>query len=217
MFQLCSVLPQPLQSQIRAGSEIWRTDRQISANRRYFVSAASGKGKTTLQHILYGMRRDYEGEAIYTNPEGQAFSLQKMNLEQWATLRARDVAIVFQDLRLFPNLTARENLQLKNELTQHLNPTQIEDYCARLGVSDLLDRPAGLLSYGQRQRFAIIRALCQPFRTLLMDEPFSHLDTENIRLACALISEHCAAHKAGYLVASLGDHYFLDYDEKLAI
>lgn len=217
MFQLCSVVPQPLQSQVRAGSDIWRTDRPIAAARRYFVSAASGKGKTTLQHILYGLRHDYEGEAIYTNPQGQAFSLMNMRLDQWAALRTSDVAVVFQDLRLFPHLTARENLLLKNELTQHLSDTQIAEYCARLGLADLMERPAGLLSYGQRQRFAIVRALCQPFRTLLMDEPFAHLDTENIRLACALIAEHCAAHGAGYLVASLGDHYFLEYDERLSI
>lgn len=211
MYQLRNVVPAPLQSQVRPDSEIWACSQDFATNQRYFVSAASGKGKTTLQHIFYGLRKDYTGEALWSD-----MPLASFTLDQWAILRQKSVSIIFQDLRLFANLSTRENLLLKNQLTDHLAEAEIVQMCAALGIDNtLLERPAGLLSYGQRQRVAIIRALCQPFHTLLMDEPFSHLDTENIRLACALIGEHCQRQNAGYIIASLGDEYYLEYDKKL--
>jgi ABC-type lipoprotein export system ATPase subunit len=212
MFQLRHVIPTPLQAQIRQGSNIWACDLDLPNNGRYFVSAASGKGKTTLQHLLYGLRKDYTGSALWSDMPLSTFSL-----EQWALLRQHSISAVFQDLRLFLDLSARENLLLKNELTNHLTEVEITQMAQALEVETLLERPCGLLSYGQRQRIAIIRALCQPFHILLMDEPFSHLDSRNIQLACDLISHQAKAQNAGYLLASLGDEYFLPYDKKLLL
>ena len=87
--------------------------------------------------------------------------------------------------------------------------------CHFLEIDHLLDKPCGLLSYGQKQRFAIVRALCQPFEILLMDEPYAHLDQKNIQLACELIMENCQKQKASYLIASLGETYQLAYSQQL--
>lgn len=211
MFTFNQIIPIPLKEQNIGASEVWRSTLQLRAGQRCFVSAPSGKGKTTMQLILYGIRKDYEG-TVSIVMEGGEKDLRKLSLEDWAKLRQNRIAIIFQDLRLFPQLSALENIQLKNNLTKHKSEQQIQAMAERLGVAEFLNKQAGILSYGQRQRVAIIRALCQPFELLLMDEPFSHLDAENIQKCCALISEECAAQKAGYLIASLGERYPLEYD-----
>jgi len=86
-----------------------------------------------------------------------------------------------------------------------------------LGVASILNQSCGTMSYGQRQRIAIIRALCQPFDYLLLDEPFSHLDEANVKAACALIRAVCAEQNAGYILVSLGENYFMEYDEILVL
>jgi ABC-type lipoprotein export system ATPase subunit len=101
---------------------------------------------------------------------------------------------------------------LKNNLSGHKTKDQIIQMAENLGVASFMNKKAGILSYGQRQRMAIIRAMCQPFELLLMDEPFSHLDKENIEKACSLIKTETELNRAGYIIASLGDRYSLDYD-----
>lgn len=210
LFELKKVIPQPLQNQFRADSDIWNTEVQIKENSQYFVGAASGKGKTTLQHILYGLRKDYEGEVFFKGKNISNFSL-----EDWSTIRQNQVSVIFQDLRLFAQLTAQENLLLKNKLSDYYTEQEIVHMSQQLEVEHLLHKPCGILSYGQKQRFAIIRALCQPFEILLMDEPFAHLDQVNIQLACDLIIKACEKQKATYLIASLGEEYHLTYTHQL--
>lgn len=217
MLTLEQVVPLPLQGQIQQ-SDIWQCQQRLEKGRRYFIFAPSGSGKTTFQHLLYGMRKDYtgtariEGQLSEKEVSTQGKDLQQLRLDQWAYIRQCRLSVVFQDLRLFPALSAMENIVLKNQLTQFKTTDAIRAMAAQLGVEQLLDKKCGELSYGQRQRMAIVRALCQPFELLLLDEPFSHLDKENIRKACGLIAQECAAQGAGYALASLGDKYELEYD-----
>jgi ABC-type lipoprotein export system ATPase subunit len=207
MFTLSNVLPIPLKEQHIGNSEVWNTELEIQHNKKIFLSAPSGKGKTTFQLMLYGIRKDYEGTVKMRGEDIKTFDLNK-----WAEIRQNKLSIIFQDLRLFPELSALENIELKNNLTKHKTKDQILQMAESLAVAEFLNKKAGILSYGQRQRMAIIRAMCQPFELLLMDEPFSHLDRVNIDKACMLINAECAHNKAGYLIASLGDKYALDYD-----
>ncbi len=216
MFQLNQVIPIPLKEQNTGASQVWQTELKLDASKRYFVQAPSGKGKTTLQLLLYGIRKDYEGEANL-HWHGQWQNLKTLSLDDWAKLRQQQLSIIFQDLRLFPQLSVGDNLLLKNQLTKHKSLEEIRAMAEQLGVLFLWDKPAGILSYGQRQRVAIIRALCQPFDFLLMDEPFAHLDEENIQKCCDLIMESCQAEDAGYMIASLGARYLLDYDQDISL
>jgi len=215
MFSFNNLVPIPLSDQLGA-SDIWGNSFAFDASTRYFVEAPSGKGKTTFQHILYGLRKDYTGE-ISIEALGGKYQLKELTLDQWSDIRQRELSVIFQDLRLFLELTALENIQLKNELTKHQTKSRIVEMATQLGVESLLEKKCGQMSYGQRQRIAIIRALCQPFRFLIMDEPFSHLDKNNIEKCCVLISEECKKQGAGFAIASLEERYFFEYDKEVKI
>ncbi|NJO01950.1 MAG: ATP-binding cassette domain-containing protein [Bacteroidia bacterium] len=163
-------------------------------------------------HIIYGLRNDYEGDVRLDN-----LSVRQIRRAQWADWRQRKLAIVFQDLRLFSDLTAWENIQLKAILTRHSQKEQIMEMAEHLGIANLMSRKAGLLSYGEKQRVAIIRALVQPFECLLLDEPFSHLDEANIRKGCELIEQKRQENQASLIMTSLGYPYYIDFDHRFIL
>jgi ABC-type lipoprotein export system ATPase subunit len=207
MFHLKDVRPAPIPNSMLEQSNIWASDLQLVKGKNYLVSAASGKGKSTFLHAMYGLRNDYTGSVEFDNQ-----LVTNFELEQWAIIRQEKIAIVFQDLRLFLDLTGLENIQLKANLTNTKSEIEILKMAKCLDVSEILNQSCGTMSYGQRQRIAIIRALCQPFDYLFLDEPFSHLDAENIKKAGHLITEVCQEQSAGYILVSLGENYDLSYD-----
>lgn len=215
MITFSNVRPHPLKEMpqgINPNSGVFATECRFEKGKNYLVAAPSGKGKSTFAHIIYGLRKDYDGSVQLSGKDIRTFSPG-----DWAERRQRHFSIVFQDLRLFSGLTALENILLKAGLTDETQAEEVQKMAAELGVSDVLENLSETLSYGQRQRVAIIRALCQPFDFLLLDEPFSHLDDENIRRACRLIQEKCRQRQAGILLTSFGQRYFFEYDEEMEL
>ena len=96
-----------------------------------------------------------------------------------------------------------ENLILKNELTNHVSNTIIDEYLKELGIFDLKNQKCRQLSIGQQQRVAIVRSLLQPFNWILLDEPFSHLDSANTRIALNLIIKVAKNKNAGVILTTL--------------
>ncbi len=199
-IQLDNICPMPLQegAQIPV-SQIWGQQVSFKKGENYLIEAPSGKGKSTFLHILYGLRKDFTGQLRIENQDSGQFSTS-----DWLQKRRDTLSMVFQDLRLFPQLTALENIQVKSELSTYKTEDQIHEMSEALGIHPLLQQKVASLSYGQQQRVAIIRALCQPFSFLLLDEPFSHLDEENIKAAAELIAQEVKQQKAGLLLVSLG-------------
>jgi putative ABC transport system ATP-binding protein len=193
-------------------SGVWMQDIALEQGEYVFVQAPSGTGKTTLIHLLYGLRNDYEGNI---NWDGK--KLSTTNSEALAALRSKDVSVIFQDMRLFPELTALENIEVKRTLTNTVDTTTIDGWMARLGIAHKKQSLAATLSYGEQQRVAIIRALVQPYKWLLMDEPFSHLDNENIHKAAQLIVEVTKQNDAGLLLADLEDNNYFNYSRKIKL
>lgn len=212
-LRVSGLMPIPLRDRLGSrDSDIWMRDIQFSPAERIFVQAPSGTGKTTLVHILYGMREDYDGQV-----EWQGQKLKITGAEGVAKLRQTTVSVIFQDMRLFPTLSAWENLEIKRALTDTVAEERVREWLRRFGIADRVDRPASTLSYGEQQRVAILRALVQPFCWLLMDEPFSHLDAANTRLAAALIEEMVSERNAAFLIADLDDNDYFSYDKKLQL
>ena len=213
MITFKNVKPFPLiENGISPTSDIFNTQVEFEKGKKYLVIAPSGKGKSTMLHLMYGLRSDYEGDILLDNKNIKTF-----NYDDWATIRQKKSAIVFQDLRLFLHLTARENIFIKKDLTDTPSVSEIELMCEQLGIAPILNQKCETLSYGQRQRVAIVRALCQPFEMLLLDELFSNLDIENIKIATDLINKACEKNNAGFILVSLGEEYFFNYDKKLIL
>ena len=145
------------------------------------LEAASGTGKTSLCHFLYGIREDYAGRILFDGADCRGFSAAA-----WSGLRRRSLSMLFQDLRLFGELTVAENIGLKNELTHFKTQEQIGRMLEAAGIADKRDAPVDKLSFGQQQRVAFIRCMCQPFDFILLDEPVSHLDAANGEVLCCV-------------------------------
>lgn len=207
---LDNLVPVPLKEKVlQRSSGVW--NRQVSFTPGSFVKikAPSGTGKTTLVHYLYNIRYDYTGQVLVDGKPWSAYSKDAI-----ATMRQQDVSVVFQDLRIFEQLTALENIELKRVMSgkPYCTPEKIQEMAARLNITHILQQSGKTLSYGERQRVAIIRALVQPFQWLIMDEPFSHLDDENARQAAHLIAEECKARGAGFILTDLDDDNRFVYD-----
>ena len=138
MFSFDNIIPMPLKSK-SVNSDIWLQKFSFDCTINYFIEAPSGSGKTTFQHLLYGLRKDYDGD-IHCQFETERLNLRRFTINDWSVLRRQYLSAVFQDLRLFLDYTARENLRLKNVLTNHKTENQIEDMCASLGIAQFLDK-----------------------------------------------------------------------------
>ena len=173
---------------------------------RYLIRAQSGQGKTSLLNFIYGASFSYDGKITYN---------EVFNKKEVLRYRIDKLSYVYQDLRLFPTLTAFENIILKNKLTHYKTEAQINSLIERVGLSHKRDTLVQTLSLGQRQRIALLRALCQPFELLLLDEPFSHLDDSNTVILREIIEEELQARNASLLLTSLEDNNFFHYNKKL--
>lgn len=211
-LQISQLLPEPLQDADLSGSSVWQSEIFFQEHEYVKVEAPSGRGKSTFINIIFGNRMDYSGTVKINNK-----NIRDFGLNDWSAYRRKNLSVVFQDLRLLPELTGLENLQLKAKLISYYDTAKLKEMAARLGVEKLLHKKAKLMSYGERQRFAIIRSLTQPFDWLLLDEPFSHLDKNNISKASALILEECEKRSAGILHCGLDADSLIPYKKKLAL
>ncbi len=193
-------------------SDIWLRDLAFTKGKRYLVEAASGTGKSSLCSYIYGYRRDYEGVIGF-----DARDIRTLSIREWTRARRLSLSLLFQELRLFPELTVKENIRLKNRLTRHKTEAEIASMLEALGIADKSGEQAGKLSYGQQQRVAFIRCLCQPFDFIFLDEPVSHLDDANSALMGRMLLEEAERQGAGVVVTSIGKHIDLPYDETLRL
>lgn len=212
ILSLHNVIPIPLKDKVQQqGSDVWNCEVSFTAGQWTKIKAPSGTGKTTLIHSLYKLREDYSGKI-----EWDGIGLQQLPAEQVAQYRQEKISVIFQDLRLFPNLTAFENIELKRVLQQpYCGLEKIFSMAEELGVQHILQQKVGICSYGEQQRVAIIRALIHPFSMLVMDEPFSHLDHANTAKAAALIMRECKDRNAGFIITDLDDDHHFSYDQIL--
>lgn len=187
-----------------ASSRVWLRDIEFHRPHDFLIEAESGTGKSSLCAYIYGNRRDYRGNIVFNDRDIRNFSIR-----EWCEIRRRHLAYLPQEMRLFPELTAMENIKIKNNLTKCYTTKQIEEMLERLEIGKKRDVVAARLSVGQQQRVAIIRALCQPFDFILLDEPVSHLDTRNNLTVAKLIFDAARKNDASIITTSVGNPLLL--------
>lgn len=211
-INLQNTLPEIFAGKDYIDSDVWHKDVELERGHSYLIEAASGTGKSSLCSYVYGYRNDYQGIICFDDN-----NIRHLSVKDWVELRKRSLSMLFQDLRLFTELTALENVQLKNSLTGFKKKKDIKDLFQELGIGDKMNVPVGKMSFGQQQRVALIRALCQPFDFLIMDEPVSHLDEVNAKNMARIITEEAMRQGAGVVVTSIGKHLELDYTKKMML
>jgi ABC-type lipoprotein export system ATPase subunit len=204
------VMPHPLSSIKHGPNSIWGNRVEFSKGEKILLNASSGKGKSTFTFSAVGLRSDYDGTISYNGTDIRSF-----DADRWTEIRQKHLSVVFQDLQLFPELTVAENLKIKNDLSKAFNESELKEMLRVLDIEDKWDQKCRFLSMGQQQRVAIIRALCQSFDLLIMDEPFSHLDTVNTSKCLELINQRCDELQAGFVLTTLGDDHGFQYSKTL--
>ena len=181
------VLPDVFAGNAGMQSEIWNHEVEFVKGKTYLLEADSGKGKSTFCSYMLGYRKDYTGSIMFDGTDVRTFTVSR-----WTNVRKNNLSYMFQELRLFPELTAFENIEIKNHLTGFKSRKDIEQWF--------------------EQRVAMVRALVQPFDFILVDEPISHLDDSNSQIMGEIMMEEAKRQGAGVIITSIGKHIEMPYD-----
>ena len=111
------------------------------------------------------------------------------------------------------DLDEEENPSFKTNFKKEI----IFDKTTQRGIGDKLNARIDRMSYGQQQRVALIRALCQPYDFILLDEPISHLDDKNSDIMRDIVMREAKASGAAVIATSIGKHMNIDYDKILRL
>lgn len=156
----------------------------VAPGERVLIQGESGAGKTTLFSVLGLLERPDEGELVVG---GRLTS--ELSEGDRARLRRDTLGYVYQDFRLVPDLTARENAALPQDHAGDRDEDWLDELFARLAIHDVADRRPATLSGGEKQRVATARALANRPDVVLADEPTGQLDPES---ATALLDLLCS-------------------------
>ena len=181
-------------------SELWNSSVQIKPTEQLMIPAPSGRGKTSFIYYLTGLRNDYSG-TIFINDK----DIRTLTMSQWTDLRRTKLSVVYQDLQLFDQLTVKDNISMLPQFAQGYELESAHELLIDLGIGEKWDSKTGVLSFGQKQRLALVRSLMKPFDLLICDEPFSHLDVVNTSKCIDLIQRRVKEENAGVIISCLDD------------
>lgn len=206
-IDLVNVIPEVFAPDVSVvnDSRVWLKEISFEKPSDYLVVAASGTGKSSLCSYLYGARHDYRGTILFDGED-----IRRYDTKRWSELRRRSLAYLPQEIHLFGELTVMENIMLKNRLTDYYSESEIKRMLEELGLEQKANEAAGRISIGQQQRIGMIRAVCQPFDFILLDEPVSHLDIENNQKAAEFIIREAGVRNASIIATSVGNHLKFD-------
>lgn len=161
----------------------------FKASKLTAITGASGSGKSTLFNIIGGLDNCDSGEVLI---DGE--NITNLKGKNLARYRNQSLGFVFQDHRLLPELSAKENVLLPAMIGKN-SGEEIENYMYKLlellKISGLENKYPAELSGGERQRFSVARALINSPKLILADEPSGALDQANANRLQDIFRELC--------------------------
>ncbi|CAG5074299.1 Lipoprotein-releasing system ATP-binding protein LolD [Dyadobacter sp. CECT 9623] len=162
------------------------------------ILGQSGKGKTTLLHLLALLLQPESGEVIIGGR-----SIKHLSHEQIALIRAKTIGIVYQRAHFVSALSVIDNMLLSNFLAEKDQDRKRAIYLANeLGFAEHLSKKTSQLSQGEQQRVSIARALMNDPNVILADEPTSSLDDLNCQRVIDLLKTQSASIGASLVVVT---------------
>ena len=155
-------------------------DVEIADQDYLVILGASGSGKSTLLNVLSGLEKPDSGHVYYGEED-----LSQQTEAQLTAFRRAQIAFIFQQYFLLPNLTVEQNVKMGANLAGNQDYVRILE---ALGLGDKLQHYPSQLSGGEQQRVAIARALAKRPNVLFLDEPTGALDEATGRQILAYIS-----------------------------
>lgn len=171
---------------------------KFEENNIYIIQGQSGIGKTTLLNIIYGYDKSFDGNCFVDD--------------------GAKIAYMFQDDLLFNNVNVLENLKLyylsyNNDLSYFSK--KLETILKNINIDSLLNEKVQTLSGGEKQRVKLAQVLLADPNIILLDEPVSNLDTDNIKQLCSLIDD--IGHGKTLIIVSHAEINLLSPSHKLIL
>ena len=174
------------------------SDLSVEPTEVLLVLGRSGKGKTTLLHLLAGLMEPNSGSVTI---DGQAIT--KLKGKARDAFRGKNIGMVFQQAQFIRSISVMQNLQLARSLAGLPNDEAFaKELLSELGIADKINNRPSELSIGERQRAGIARALITQPKVVLADEPTSALDDENCALVADLLQKTVTGHGAALVIVT---------------
>jgi putative ABC transport system ATP-binding protein len=184
--------------QYSGGTAFHFPDLECAPGQELLILGQSGKGKTTLLHLIGGLLRPTHGVIQLAGQDTTKLSDRQMDLH-----RGKEVGIVFQTAHFVDAMSVLDNLLMPAFLTgQKLDRDRAEMLLKQLNLSSKAHRKPSELSVGEQQRVAIARAVIHTPALLLADEPTSALDDHNAEQVIHLLKEYAAQHQSGLIIVT---------------
>lgn len=195
------------------GNMLQFPDLQINSGKHTLIIGSSGSGKTTMLHLLAGLRRPHAGKVELLGKE-----LGSMNVSELDRFRGRHIGMVFQVPHFIRSLSVLENLTLAQSLAGYQpDPGKCLEFLTRLGLKDKAKKKTHELSVGEQQRVAIIRAIVNQPDIILADEPTSALDDENTQHVIKLLRDQADSVGATLVVVTHDQRLKDNFSETVSI
>ena len=187
-----------LQYTFSKGPDLIFPSIQAEENSELLILGNSGTGKTTLLHLLAGLRKPTKGEV-----EMNGVRLSSLSGAALDRFRGKNIGVVFQTSHFVQSLSVIDNILLAPYFSGNkVSKIDAEKMLDRLNILSKKNKKTSTLSVGEQQRVAIARALLNNPSLILADEPTSALDDENAKEVLNLLREQTHALKAALLIVT---------------
>lgn len=173
-------------------------DIRTESGETLLITGGSGKGKTTLLHLLGGLLRPKSGTISIGETE-----ISKLSEKQLDQFRGKNIGLVLQQSHFVEAFSVLENISMASWLaTGKKSEEKAKSLLKQLDLEDQMHKLTSQLSIGQQQRVSIARALINEPKLLLADEPTSSLDDENAFKVADLLSNLSKEYKASLIIVT---------------